>query len=151
ALTLDFLVLDHEELLDAGGGIANDAVERSFQLFRGERLDEVRESTSLQAMLTLLFHGDDLHRYVARAGILFEMTEHVPAQHVGEEDIERDGGWLVFPDERQGRAAKSADKSLETPVPHQAEQDAGVVGVVFDDEDARFAGFDFVPVVGHLL
>ena len=44
-----------------------------------------------EAVLAFFFHGDDLHRNVARGRVELELVEHRPAEHVGQEDIERDG------------------------------------------------------------
>ncbi len=44
-----------------------------------------------QAVLTLLFQRDDLHRDVPRGRIELELIEHRPAQHVRQEDVQRDG------------------------------------------------------------
>ena len=68
------------------------------------------------------------------AGIELEIVEHRPAEHVGQEDIERDGRGLELPGQRQARWRPGGDDALEALVARQAEQDAGVVRIVLDDE-----------------
>ena len=64
--------------------------------FACRRLGDERERAARQSMLTIFVQRDDLHGYVARQRVLFELTEHVPAQHVGQEDVERYRGRLVL-------------------------------------------------------
>ena len=45
-----------------------------------------------QAVLALVFERDDLHRNVPRGRVELEVVEHRPAEHVGQEDVQRDGG-----------------------------------------------------------
>ena len=106
-LPLDVVVLDDQQPLGARGGEVLDAVERRFQAFGGGLLDEVGEGAVREAVLALFFQGDDLHRDVARGRVELELIEHRPAEHVGQENIERDGGGTELPGERK------ADRALE--------------------------------------
>ena len=57
----------------------------------GRLLDEVGEGAVRQAVLAFFFQRDDLHRDVPRGRVELELVEHRPAEHVGQEDVERDG------------------------------------------------------------
>ena len=124
-----------------------ESVEGDFQAVGGRLLDEIRERTMRQAVLPLLFQGDDLHRDVTRYGIELELIEHRPAEHVGQEDVERDRRRLVLTGKRKRRRSAGTDDALETLVTRQAEQDARVVHVVLDDQKNRVAFLDDVPIV----
>ena len=88
-----------------------------------------------QAVLALLFDATDLHRDVPGRRVELEVVEHRPAEHVGQEDVERDRGRADT-----ARASDSAvlpavgDDALEALVARQPEQDARVVRIVLDDE-----------------
>ena len=130
-----------------GRGEILETVEGGLQAVGGRLLDEIGERTVREAVLPLLFQGDDLDRYVTRDGIELELIEHRPAEHVGQEDIERDGGGLVLTGERKRRRSAGTDDALETLVPRQTEQDARVVHVVLDDQEDGVAIRDNVPIV----
>ena len=141
-LPLDVVVLDDQQPLGARRGEVLDAVERRFQALGRGRLDEVGEGAVREAVLALLFQRDDLHRDVPRGRVELELVEHRPAEHVGQEDIERDGGGLELPGEREAHRALGGDDALEALVARQAEQDARIVRVVLDDEQHGVALFD---------
>ncbi len=44
-------------------------------------------------MLTLLFQSNDLHWNMTCRRIQLEMVQHCPAEHVGQKNVERNGGW----------------------------------------------------------
>ncbi len=84
-------------------------------------------------MLAVLIERDDLHRDVPGGGILLQLAQHGPAQHVGQEHIERDSGRLILAGERERLGAAHRDQHLETLIMRQIGDDAGVVRVVLDD------------------
>ena len=106
------------------------------------RLDQERERAVLEAVLALLLDRDDLHRDVARRRIVLELVEHRPAEHVGQEDVERDRGRLVLARERQRLRAALGDQHLEAVVARQARAARGVVRIVLDDQQHAVAGLD---------
>ena len=57
-----------------------------------------------EPVLALFLQRDDLHRDVARGRVELELVEHRPAEHVGQEDIERDRGRAELPGQRQPHA-----------------------------------------------
>ena len=85
------IVLDDQQPLDVRGGEVLDAVEGGLEPLGGRRLDQVGERTVREAVLALLVDGDDLHRDMTRGRVELEIVQHRPAEHVGQEDIERDG------------------------------------------------------------
>ena len=90
-LPFDVIVLDDEKALGARRGKVLDAVEGRDKSFGGWFFDEVGKGAVRQAMLALFFERDDLHRNMARCWIELELVEHRPSQHVGQENIQRDG------------------------------------------------------------
>ena len=76
-------------------------VESRLQPFGRGGLGDKRECTARQAMMPVFIQGEHLHRNVPRAGILLQMVQHRPAQHVGQEDIERNGRGMKFVSERR--------------------------------------------------
>ena len=119
-LPLDVVVLDDQQPLGARGGEVLDAVERRFQALGGGRLDEVGEGAVREAVLAFFFQGDDLHRDVPRGRVELELVEHRPAEHVGQEDIERDGRGVELPGEGEAQRAFRGDDALEALVARQA-------------------------------
>ena len=150
-LPLDVVVLDDEQPLGARGGEVLDAVERRFQALGGGRLDEVGEGAVREAVLAFFFQGDDLHRDVARGRVELELVEHRPAEHVGQENIERDGRGVELPGEGKAQRALGGDDALEALVARQAQEDARVVRVVLDDEQDGVALLDGVAIVLDVL
>ena len=132
---LDVVVLDDQQPLGARGGEVLDPVERGFQALGGGRLDEVGEGAVRQAVLALFFQRDDLHRDVARGRVELELVEHRPAEHVGQEDIERDGRRAGTAGPATGPARPCVATMPLKPLSRaKPEQDARVVRVVLDDE-----------------
>ena len=54
-----------------------------------------------EAVLALFVHRDDLHGDVPRGRVELEVVQHSPAEHVGQEDIQRDGLGAKLPGEGQ--------------------------------------------------
>src|ERR1043165_6530650 len=79
------------------------------------------------------------------------LIEDGPAEHVGEEDVERDGRRIVLTGQRDCDAAALGDDPLETLVVGKSEQNASEVRIVLDDEQHRIAGVQTIAVVGNLL
>ena len=150
-LALDVVVLDDQQPLRARRGEVLDAVECGLQTLCGGRLDEVGERAVREAVLALLFQSDDLHRDVARARVELELVEHRPAEHVGKEDVERDGRGAELPGEGQALRALGGDDAFEAFVARKTQEDAGVVRVVLDDEQRRVTLLDGVAIVLDVL
>ena len=117
-------------------------VDRGVEAFGGGGLGDEGEGAVREAVVPVLVHGQHLHRDVACCGILLEMVEHGPAEHVGQGDIERDGGGMELAREGEGLGAAQCDEDLEALVAREVAEDARVVDVVFDDQQDGIAGLD---------
>ena len=142
-------VLDHQQALEVRRCGAPQAVERGRNLGRGAGLDQAAEGATLAAEVALVFDADDLHRDVARCGVELELVHHRPAQQIGQEQIERDGGRPEAARHADGRRAVQRHQALEAARARQLEQHAGITAVVFDDEHHQIARLKSIPVVGH--
>ena len=133
------------------GGEVLDAIERGLQTLRGGRLDEVGEGAVREAVQPFFIQRDDLHRDVARRRVELKLVEQRPAEHVGQENIERDGRGVILSREGKTRPAFHGDDAFETLVARQPEEDARIVRIVLDDEQYGVARVDGVPVVLDVL
>ena len=66
-----------------------------------------------QAMLPLFFERNDLHRNMAGRRIELEVVQDRPAQHVRQENVERDRGGTVFARQIQRLFPRNATKPLK--------------------------------------
>ena len=89
AQLLGGVVLDDQQPLAARRRVGLDAGDRRLEPFGGRRLVDERERAARQPVLAILVERDDLHRDVPRLGILLQLAEHRPAEHVGQEHVER--------------------------------------------------------------
>ena len=97
--------------------------------------------------MAVFVEREHLHRDVARLGILFEMIQDRPAQHVRQEDIERDGGGAVLLGQRQRFGAGHGAENLEPLVSRQIAKHMRVVQIVFNDEQYGVTFHQVVAVV----
>ena len=151
AHALGRVVLDDEKLARARLGETLDAVERRLDAVGRERLVEVGERAALQTVLALLFDGADLHGDVAGFRVLLQLGQHGPAQHVGQEYVERNRRRLVLPRERERVRPAHCDQRLEAMVAREGEERSRVVRIVFGDEQHGIARLQVLTVVGNLL
>ena len=115
-------------------------VERGVDAFGRGRLGDEREGAARQRVLAVLVERDDLHRDVAGQRVLLELAQHRPAQHVGQEHVERDRGRLELLGELERVGAAHRDQHLEALVAREVHDDAGVVRIVLDDQQDGVAG-----------
>ena len=85
-------------------------------------------------MLPILVEGDDLHGDVPGAGILLQLAQHRPPEHVWQKDIERDRERRKFPGKGESVGAARGDQDLKSDVPREIDEDARVVGIVLHDQ-----------------
>ena len=71
------------------------------------RLGHEGECAARQAVVPVFVQGQHLDWDVAGGRVLFQMIEHGPAQHVRQENIERDGGGMEFAGQRERFGAAS--------------------------------------------
>ena len=148
---LGLVVLDDEQTFAARRGVFLDARQGRVHALGGRRLGDEGEGAARERVLAILVERDDLHGDVPRQRILLELAQHGPAQHVGEEYVERHRGRLELLGEIKRIGAPRGDQHLEALVAGEVEDDARVVRVVFDDQQDAVAGLDLQPVVGDVL
>ena len=107
-------------------------------------LTRIGERAVRQAVLALLLQRDDLHGNVPGGRVELQVVQHRPAEHVRQEDVQRDGGGLILPRQGQGLLAAHGHDALEPLVAGQPQQDAGVMRIVLDDQQRRIAVVDVV-------
>ena len=145
------IVLDHQQAAAARLREVLDLAQGVGDAFARRRLGDERERPARQPVLAIFVERDDLHGDMAGKRILLELAEHIPAEHVGQEDVERDCGRLILLGEIERVVAAHGEQHLEALVAGEVEQDAGVMRIILDDEQDAVAGLDFQPVVGNLL
>ena len=126
-------------------------VERGLDALGRGRLGDERERAARQPVLAVLVERDDLHRNVPRQRVLLELAEHGPAQHVGQEHVERHRGRLELLGEVERIGAAHRDQHLEALVAGEVHDDARIVRIVLDDQQDAVARLDVEPIVGNLL
>jgi hypothetical protein len=102
-------------------------------------------------MLAVFVKRDDLHGNVASERVLLDLTQHIPSQHIWEEDVERNRGRLVLLGKLDGILAARCGHDLEAFFMRKIDHDPHVVGIIFHDQEQGLAGREIVPVVGHRL
>ena len=88
---------------------------------------------------------------MARRRILLQLAQHRPAEHVRQEDVERDRGRPVFARQRQRIRAAHGDEHLEAVFVREIDHHARIMRIVLDDQEHIVAGRDLVAVVLHLF
>ena len=92
-----------------------------------------------------------LHRNVARRRILLQVVQHRPAQHVGQENVQRHCGWMVLLGQRERLRPAGRHKNFEALVARKIAQHARVVRIIFHNQQDRIVRLQIFPVVGNLL
>ena len=83
------IVFHHQQPAAPRLGILLDASERVLHTPCRGRLGDKGKSAAGQAMLAVFVQGHDLDGDVPGQRILLELAQHRPAQHVGQENIQR--------------------------------------------------------------
>ncbi len=104
-----------------------------------------------KAVVAVFIERQHLNRNVPGGRILLQVVEHRPAQHVRKENIERNGGRVEFAGQSKRFRAASGHQDLETVIVGQIAQDAGVVRIVFDNQQNGILRLQIFAVVGDLL
>ena len=151
AFLLGAVVFHNQQALAARLGIFLDARQCGFDPLGRGRLGDEGECTARHPVLAIFVQRDDLHRNVPGQRILLELAQHGPAQHVGQEHVERHGGGLVLLCELERVGAAHRDQHFEALLARQVQHDPGIVRIVFHHQQDRIAGPDLEAVVGNLL
>ena len=102
-------------------------------------------------MMAVLVQGKHLHWNVPSRRILLQVVEHRPAQHVGQEDVQRNRGGMELAGQGESFRAAQGYKNFESLVARQITEHAGVVRIVFDDQQNSIVGLQIVAIVQNLL
>jgi len=81
-----------------------------------------------------LFDTNNLYGNVSCGRILFQVIEHGPAEHIGQENIEHNRQRLKLVSQRAHMRPVGRDDPLQALFPDQAEQDLGEMGIVLNEE-----------------
>ncbi len=116
---------------------------------------KVGEGAARQTLLAVLVYGQDLYRDVACLQGALELAEHAPAQHVGQEDVERHGNDVILQGKFERLCAMRRDHGFQAGSVGRVDQDPGVAGIILDDQQRAIAGLQVVAIVekriGHTL
>src|SRR5712671_2818121 len=146
-LTFDIVIFDDQQPPGARCREFLYAIEGRHQPLCRWLLDKICEGAVGKAVLTLFLQSNDLHRNVTRSGIELELVQNGPAEHVGKEYIQRDSRGTKLSSKRKTHGSFQRYDSLETVIACEVEQDAGVVWIVFDDQQHGIAINNLVTIV----
>ena len=124
-------------------------LDRGFQPFCRRRFGDEREGAAREAVLSILVERHNLNRDVARLGIVLQLTEDGPSEHVRQEDIERHGGGPELLGQCQGLGAPHRHERFQSFVAGEVGQNPSIVRIVFDNQQCRIVWLDIVPIVRH--
>src|SRR6185312_9132339 len=139
------IVLNDEETLLAGRGVFLDPDERFADPFGRRWLVDEGKRAARERMLLVLVEGDDLHRDVTRERVLLQLAENGPAEHVGQEHIERNRGRLELLCKLERIDPARGDQHAEAVVAREIHDDAGIMRIVLDDEKNGIARLNLEP------
>ena len=148
---LGLIVLDHQQSLPPRLREILDLRERFGNALARRRLGDEGEGAARKPVLAILVERDDLHRDVPGQRVLLELAQHGPAEHVGQEHVERHRRRLVLLGKIERIVAAHRDQHLEALVAGEVDQDARIVRIVLDDEQDGVARLDIQPIVRDLL
>ena len=114
ALALVLIVLDEQQALAPRSRVALDAREGLLESLGGGGLLHERKRAAREAVMPVLVERHDLHGNVPGRRILLELAQDRPAEHVGQEDVERNRGRMMLARERQRLGAAARDQHLES-------------------------------------
>ena len=84
--------------------------------------------------MPVFVEGQHLHRDVPGRRILLQVVQHRPAQHVGQENIQRNGRRMILVRERKRFRAARGHQNFKSLVAGKIAQDARIVRIVLDDQ-----------------
>ena len=114
ALPLDLVIFDHKQALQVRSDVRLDPVECILQIIRRCGFDQIRERTVRQPVLPFFLNREHLHRDMTRGRIQLQIVQHGPAQHVGQEHIQRNRRRMELPGQTECGLAAVGDNAFET-------------------------------------
>ena len=97
--------------------------------------------------MRIVGHRDDVHRDMARAGVVLQSIEHVPAVESGQVEVERDRIGTMLPRHLQADVAAHGGEHAEVVLAAEVHQDAREGVIVLDDQQHAVAGLDALAIV----
>ena len=88
AALLGGIVFDDQQALAARLHVILDPRQRRLEILGRARLVDEGEGAAGKPVLAIFVERDDLHRDMPGGGVLLQLAQHGPAQHVGQEHIE---------------------------------------------------------------
>jgi hypothetical protein len=128
------IIFDHEQAFPAWLHEILDAGQCRLQVFGPRRFDHEREGAARQPVLAILVEREYLNRNVPRHRVLLELAQNGPAEHVGQEHIERNRGRSVFTGERERIGASGRDQDLQSSIVGEIRKYPSVMRIVLDDQ-----------------
>ena len=102
-------------------------------------------------MLAVFVQRDDLHRDVAGQRILLELVQYRPAEHVGQEDVERHRRRLELLGKVERIDPAHGDQDLEAVIAREVHDHARIVRIVLDDQQDAVARRDGETIVRNVF
>ena len=116
------VVLDDQQPLAARLGVFLDLRQRFRDALGRGRLVDKGERAARERMLAVLVQRDDLHRNVPGKRVVLELAQHGPAEHVGQEHVERHRGGLILLGKIECLGATRRNQNLESLVAREVNQ-----------------------------
>ncbi len=136
------VILDDQEPLAAGLGVLLDLGQRRADAFGRGRLADVGECAARQSVLLVFVERDDLNRNVPRQRVVLQLAEHGPAEHIGQEHIERNRDGLELFGKLEGFRTARRDQNLKSLVARQIDQNPRIMRIVLDNQKNCISGIE---------
>ena len=133
------VVLDDQEAFASRRGVRLDSFNGGLEAFGRRGLGNERERAAREPMLSIFVKRHNLHGNVSCLGVVLQLAEHRPSEHVRQEHIERYGGGTELLGQRQRFGAAHRHQGLEPFVAGEIGQNPSVVRIVFDNQQGRIA------------
>src|ERR1700742_5073983 len=101
--------------------------------------------------MAVFVESHDLNRNVASSGVLLELAQDRPTEHVRQENVERYGAWVMRARQGERIGAAMRDQHLESFVFRQLDHDPRVMRIVFDNQYDAVVWLDIVAVIDDQL
>ncbi len=134
AQLLGGIIFHHQQALAAARGVVLDPGQGGLQALGCGGLGYEGESPAGQSVLPVFVQRDDLHRDVPGGRILLQLTQDRPAEHIGQEDVQRDCRRPELADEIEAFSATRGHQYFEPLFMGQVDQRAGIMRVVLDNQ-----------------
>ncbi len=145
------VVLDDQQPLAARLCVFLDLGQRRGDALGGGRLVHEGERAARQCVLAIFVECNDLDRNMPGQRVVLELAQHRPAEHVGQEHVERDRARLVLLGEVERLRTSCRDHDLEALVAREINQHPGVMRIIFDDQKDGVAGLQCQAIIRQLL